>query len=81
MQEYVEGAISKMKNDYKLICSLMIILNSLLLILLCSNKVPLRLSNCCKPTVTVVLRNLEVIEKQIIIITTTGSRFYIVSLA
>lgn len=81
MQECVERAISKMKNDYKLICSLMIILNSLLLILLCPNKVPPRLSDYCKPTVTVVLRNLEVIEKQIVIITTTRSRFYIISLA
>lgn len=32
----------KMKNDYKLVCSLMIILNSLLAILLGSDNVPQR---------------------------------------
>lgn len=66
MQPWVATVISKMKNDYKLICSLMITLNSLLVILLCSNNVPWRLSNYYELRVTMILRNLEVIEKQII---------------
>lgn len=84
MQGWVERIVSKMKNDDKLIFSLLIILNSLLVLLLCSNNVPLRLSNDCKLRVTVVLRNLEGIEKQIISLLLSllqGSRFYIVSLA
>lgn len=44
----------------------MITLNSLLVILLCSNNVPWRLSNYYELRVTMILRNLEVIEKQII---------------
>lgn len=66
MQEWVERIRSKMKNDYKLIFSLLIILNSLLVILLCSDNVPLGLSNDYKLRATMILRNLEVIEKQII---------------
>lgn len=84
MQQWVEIVISKMKNDYKLICSLMIILNSLLVILLCSDNVPWRLSNYYKLRVTMIRRNLEVIEKQIIsllLLPLQGFRFYIVSLA
>lgn len=66
MQEWVERIISKMKNDYKLIFSLLIVLNSLLVILLCSDNVPLRSSNDYKLRVAMILRNLEVIEKQVI---------------
>lgn len=75
--------MSKMKNDCKLICSLVIILSSLLVILLRLNIVPLRLSNCYKLRVTVMLRNLELIEKQIISLLASlleSSRYYIVSL-
>lgn len=84
MQQWVEIVVSKMKNDYKLIWSLRIILNSLLVILLCSNNVPWRLSNYYKRSVTMILRNLEVIEKQIIsllLLLLQGFRFYIISLA
>lgn len=84
MQPWVATVISKMKNDYKLICSLMITLNSLLVILLCSNNVPWRLSNYYELRVTMILRNLEVIEKQIIsllLLLLQGFRFYILSLA
>lgn len=84
MQGWVERIVSKMKNDDKLIFSLLIILNSLVVILLCSNNVPLRLSNDCKFRVTVVLRNLEGIEKPVaslLLSLLQGSRFYIISLA
>lgn len=84
MQGWVERIVSKMKNDDKLIFSLLIILNSLVVILLCSNNVPLRLSNDYKFRVTVVLRNLEGIEKPVaslLLSLLQGSRFYIISLA
>lgn len=67
MQKWVERIMSKMKNDCKLIFSLLIILNSLLVILLCSNNVPLRFSNDYKLRVTMILRNLEVIEKKLLV--------------
>ena len=67
MQEWVERIISKMKNDYKLIFSLLIVLNSLLVILLCSDNVPLRSSNDYKLRVAMILRNLEVIEKKLLV--------------